>query len=41
MEQMGRYRNFEADAIGGDETEKCFTDEDMWVVHEQVPAEQP
>jgi alkylation response protein AidB-like acyl-CoA dehydrogenase len=37
-EQMGSYRDFEADAIGGDETEKCFTDEDMWMVHEQAPA---
>jgi alkylation response protein AidB-like acyl-CoA dehydrogenase len=38
MEEIGRYRDFEADAIGGDETEKCFSDEDMWTVHEQAPA---
>jgi alkylation response protein AidB-like acyl-CoA dehydrogenase len=38
LEQMGQYRDFEADAIGGDESEKCFSDEDMWKVHEQVPA---
>ncbi len=38
LEQIGQYRNFEADAIGGDEAEKCFSDEDMWLVHEQVPA---
>jgi len=39
MDQIGLYRDFEADAIGGDETEKCFSDEDMWLVHEQVPTE--
>lgn len=39
MEQIGQYRDFEADAIGGDETEKCFTDDDMWTVHEEAPAE--
>jgi len=39
MEEIGRYRDFEADAVGGDESEKCFSDEDMWAVHEQeVPA---
>ncbi len=38
LEQMEQYRDFEADAIGGDESEKCFSDEDMWKVHEQVPA---
>jgi acyl-CoA dehydrogenase len=38
MEQLGEYRNFEADATGGEESEKCFTDEDMWRVHEQAPA---
>lgn len=37
MEQAAGYRDFEADAIG-DETEKCFTDEDMWRVHEEAPA---
>ncbi|RJP67321.1 MAG: acyl-CoA dehydrogenase [Candidatus Abyssobacteria bacterium SURF_17] len=37
-EEMGEYRDFERDAIGGDETEKCFTDEDMWKVHEQAPV---
>ena len=39
MAEMGSYRDFEADAIGGDETEKCFSDEDMWSVHEQPPAQ--
>ncbi len=38
MEQIGQYRDFEADAIGGEESEKCFSDEDMWRVHEEVPA---
>jgi hypothetical protein len=38
MDQIGQYRDFEADAIGGDETEKCFTDEDMWTTHEESPA---
>ncbi len=37
-EQMADYRDFEGDAISGEEAEKCFTDEDMWRVHEQVPA---
>jgi alkylation response protein AidB-like acyl-CoA dehydrogenase len=37
-EEMGEYRDFERDAIGGDETEKIFTDEDMWKVHEQAPV---
>ncbi|GAB4342314.1 MAG: acyl-CoA dehydrogenase family protein [Candidatus Abyssubacteria bacterium] len=35
-EQMQEYRNFEADAIKGDDSEKCFTDDDMWRVHEQA-----
>ena len=39
METAGQYRDFEADAIGGDESEKCFSDEDMWSIHEQVPAQ--
>jgi len=38
MDMIGEYRDFEADAIG-DESEKCFSDEDMWRVHEQVPAQ--
>ena len=37
MEQSGAYRDFEADAIGGEESEKCFTDEDMWRVHQSDP----
>jgi alkylation response protein AidB-like acyl-CoA dehydrogenase len=39
MEQFGEYRDFEADAGGGEESEKCFTDEDMWRVHEQTPVQ--
>jgi alkylation response protein AidB-like acyl-CoA dehydrogenase len=35
LEQAAEFRNFEADAIGGDGSEKCFTDEDMWRIHEQ------
>jgi alkylation response protein AidB-like acyl-CoA dehydrogenase len=38
LDQMGQYRDFEADAMGGDEPEKCFSDEDMWAVHEQAPV---
>jgi len=38
MEEMDKYRDFQADALSGDESEKCFTDEDMWTVHEQAPA---
>ena len=38
MENIGKYRDFEADAISGDESEKCFTDEDMWTVHEEASA---
>ncbi len=38
LDQMGQYRDLEADAIGGDEPEKCFSDEDMWAVHEQAPV---
>jgi hypothetical protein len=38
LDQMGQYRDLEADAMGGDETEKCFTAEDMWAVHEQAPV---
>jgi len=37
MEKAAGYRDFEADAIG-DETEKCFTDEDMWKVHEEASS---
>jgi hypothetical protein len=38
MEELDRYRDFEGDAIGGDATEKCFTDDDMWTVHEETAA---
>jgi alkylation response protein AidB-like acyl-CoA dehydrogenase len=38
MEELDKYRDFQADAMGGDESEKCFTDEDMWSVHEQALA---
>lgn len=33
------YRDFEADAVAGDASEKCFTDEDMWRIHEQAGVE--
>ncbi len=34
--EAARYRDFEADAVAGDASEKCFTDEDMWRIHEQT-----
>ncbi len=40
MDQISEYRNFENDAIGGDETEKCFSDEDMWLIHERTSVKQ-
>ena len=36
--QAAQFRDFEADATGGDGSEKCFTDEDMWRVHEETPS---
>ncbi len=33
--RRGRYRDFERDAMHGDETEKIFDDEDMWKVYDQ------
>ncbi len=32
-------RKLEKDAMTPDESERCFTDEDMWRVHEEEPAE--
>jgi hypothetical protein len=30
-------REMEKDAMNPDESERCFTDEDMWRVHEEGP----
>jgi hypothetical protein len=32
-------RKMEKDAMNPKESERCFTDEDMWDVHNRVPSE--
>lgn len=36
--QAAQFRDFEGEATGGDGSEKCFTDEDTWRVHEETAA---